>query len=215
MKLKANAPWSQDALATYLLHHGAPGVKGNPDPEYWLPRIALLSGMRLGEICSLEREDVLVAEGVTYFDIPKGKAEGSIRVVPVHPAIEPFLELAPTRGFLFPNLTQGGPDRKRSWNIGKVLGRRFKVIEGASTFHGFRKNVAEAFERHRIPETEASQILGHKKAGMTYGVYSPNGLTIQQKRDLVAKLSLPNEGARGGPPATTDEPVFASAAIPT
>ena len=86
----------------------------------------------------------------------------------------------------------GGPDEKRSWQIGKRLGRRFKWVPGGSTFHAFRKNVGQTLERHRVPETEAAQILGHRKAGMTYGVYSPpNGLTMKQKFDLVAKFKLP------------------------
>lgn len=190
-KSTANAPWSEVAVRAYLGGFDDPSKEGAPDPEYWLPRVALLTGMRLGEICALERDDVMTAEGVPYFDIPKGKAEGSVRVVPIHPDLTKFLALAPKRGYLFPHLTPGGPDQKRSWNIGKVLGRRFKAVEGSSTFHGFRKNVAEAFERLRVPESEASQIIGHKKAGMTYGVYSPNGLTIQQKADLIAKLGLP------------------------
>ena len=149
--------------------------------------------MRLNEICSIEIRDIKEAEGVRYFDVPKGKTESSVRVVPVHHALAPLIDdLAPERGHLFPLLKPATIDGKRGAQIGKVLGRRFKRIEGGSTFHGFRKNVAEAFERARVPETEAAQILGHKKAGMTYGVYSPRGLTIAQKRDLIHLLSLPS-----------------------
>lgn len=187
----ANAPWPKSALRTYFEAQPDQSRRGHPDPFYWLPMVALLSGMRLNEICSLEAEDVRTADGVAYFDIPEGKAEGSIRVVPVHSALRPLLKFAPKTGYLFPDLTPGGLDQKRSWNIGKRLGRRFRQVAGASTFHGFRKNVAETFERSRIPETEASQLLGHKKAGITYGVYSPNGLTIKQKRDLVELLVEP------------------------
>lgn len=64
-------------------------------------------------------------------------------------------------------------------------------MEGRSTFHGFSKNVVQTFERRRIPETEVAQIVGHGKKGITYRVYSPNGLTIQQKRELVELLALP------------------------
>ncbi len=187
----ANAPWPEKAIRAYFEVHTNPGTKGDPDPHHWLPRIALLSGMRLDEICSLECDDIKKADGVLYFDITDGKTDSSVRVVPVHSDLKGFLELIPKSGFIFPKLTPGGPDRKRSWNVGKRLGRRFGRIEGSSTFHAFRKNVAETFERERIPETEASQILGHKKAGMTYGVYSPNGLRIDQKRDLIELLKIP------------------------
>lgn len=195
----ANAPWSDDALKVVLGLQPDPGTEGKPNPFYWLPRIALLSGMRLNEICSLEWSDVKTAEGVTYFDIPEGKTESSIRVVPVHNALAPFLSLCPQSGYLFPDLVPGGPDKKRGWNIGRDFGRLTLAAveaeqlkaEERSTFHGFRKNVAQTFERHRIPETEAAQIIGHKKRGMTYGVYSPNGLRIEQKQGLVDLLGLP------------------------
>ncbi|MET4635613.1 tyrosine-type recombinase/integrase [Kaistia defluvii] len=101
------------------------------------------------------------------------------------------MALAPSKGYLFADLRPSKLDGKRGAGIGKTLGRRFKPITGHSTFHAFRKNVAQTFERHRIPDTEAAQILGHKKVGMTYGVYSPNGLRIDQKRDLIALLALP------------------------
>jgi len=195
----ANAPWSDDALKIVLGLQPDPGIEGKPNPFYWLPRIALLSGMRLNEICSLEWSDVKTAEGVTYFDIPEAKTESSIRVVPVHNALAPFLALCPHSGYLFPDLVPGGPDKKRGWNIGRDFGRLTLAAveaeqlkaEERSTFHGFRKNVAQTFERHRIPETEAAQIIGHRKRGMTYGVYSPNGLRIEQKQGLVELLGLP------------------------
>ncbi len=189
----ANAPWTDDAIRSYFDQIPDSSTKGRPDPLYWLPRIALLSGMRLNEICSLERRDVKSAEGVTYFDIPEGKTDSSARVVPVHHQLCSFLEIAPNKGFLFPDLKPGGPEDKRSWNISKTLGRRFRKIVGGSTFHAFRKNAAQTFEREHVPETEAAQILGHKKEGMTYGVYSPHGLRIDQKRDLIELLNIPSE----------------------
>lgn len=187
----ANMPWGVAALRAVLSLEQSPGTPGAPNPLYWLPRIALLSGMRLNEICSLERADIRQADGVLYFDIPEGKTESSVRVVPVHSALGGFLYMCPPAGLLFPDLRPGGPDKKRSWYISRDFGRRTNNIEGRSTFHGFRKNVSEQFERSRVPETEAAQILGHAKSGMTYGVYSPNGLTIRQKLGLIELLRLP------------------------
>lgn len=187
----AHTPWSADALRSLLCSYENVGTAGRPDPVYWLPRIALLSGMRLNEICSLEADNICEAEGVRYFDITAGKTESSVRVVPIHAALDSFLALAPPKGYLFADLKPSKLDGKRGAGIGKTIGRRFKLIDGHSTFHAFRKNVAQTFERHRIPDTEAAQILGHKKPGMTYGVYSPNGLRIDQKRDLIKLLALP------------------------
>lgn len=187
-----NRPWSEEAIRAYFQANPDKSREGRPDPLYWLPRIALLSGMRISEICALERHDVQEYEGVTYFDISEAKTDAGVRVVPVHDELLPFLQIAPTAGYLFPELTPGGKDGKRSWAVGKRLGRRIRAIPGASTFHGLRKNVVETFERAHVPESETAQIVGHGKKGITYGVYSPNGLRIEQKRELIDLLGVPS-----------------------
>jgi len=190
----ANAPWTDDAITAYFAAHPDQSKKGKPDPFFWLPRIALLSGMRLDEICSLTAADIEVGDCVKCFDIKRGKTNSAERAVPIHDALLPFLELAPKSGYLFPALIVGGKDKKRSAQIGKQLGRRFAAIPGASTFHAFRKNVAGTFERNRVRESEAAQILGHGKKGITYKIYSPHGIPIALRKQLVDLLSLP-EGA--------------------
>ncbi len=187
----ANAPWSDDAIKAYFAAHPDGSKKGKPDPFYWLPRIALLSGMRLDEICSLKVADLIEGEGVKCFDIKDGKTSAATRAVPIHDALLPFLDLVPKEGYLFPDLIPGGKDKKRSAQIGKRLGRRFAATPGGSTFHAFRKNVAGTFERNRIPESEAAQILGHGKKGITYKVYSPHGIPMAQRKALVGLLALP------------------------
>lgn len=186
----ANAPWSDQAVIAYFKAHPDQSKPGKPDPFYWLPRIALLSGMRLDEICSLTRADVVLGDGVPCFDIKAAKSSAGVRAVPVHRELRPFLKVAPKSGLLFPDLVRGGKDKKLSAQIGKRMGRRFDKV-GGSTFHAFRKNVAGTFERHRVLETEAAQILGHGKKGITYGIYSPHGIPIKLRQKLVNLLSLP------------------------
>lgn len=190
----ANAPWSDDAIRAYFTLHPDSSKKGRPDPFFWLPRIALLSGMRLDEICSLRVSDLIEGDGVRCFDVKDGKTSAATRAIPIHDDLLQFLEIVPKEGYLFPDLIPGGKDKKRSAQIGKRLGRRFAGIPGGSTFHAFRKNVAGAFERSRVPESEAAQILGHGKKGITYKVYSPHGIPMPQRKALVDLLSLP-EGA--------------------
>ena len=187
----ANAPWSDDAIKAYFAAHPDGSKKGKPDPFYWLPRIALLSGMRLDEICSLRVADLIDGDGVLCFDVKDGKTSAATRAVPIHDDLLPLLDLVPKEGYLFPDLIPGGKDKKRSAQIGKRLGRRFASTPGGSTFHAFRKNVAGTFERNRIPESEAAQIVGHGKKGITYKVYSPHGIPMRQRKALVDLLSLP------------------------
>ena len=86
------------ALRAYFTAHPDRSTAGKPDPLYWLPRIALLSGMRLDEICSLRAEQIKKAEGVRYFDIVKSKTAAGVRVVPIHSGLRPFLKIAPKDG---------------------------------------------------------------------------------------------------------------------
>lgn len=187
----ANTPWTDAAIKAYFSAHPDASSKGAPDPMHWVPRIALLSGMRLEEICGLEADQLTKIDGVLCFDIRKGKTETSVRPVPVHTRLLPLLKVAPQSGFVFPNLKPGGPDEKRSWNLGKQLGRTFRSIPGGSTFHGFRKTVAQSFERAGVAETSAALILGHRRNDITYGIYSPHGLRMAQRKEIVDGLRLP------------------------
>jgi integrase len=71
------------------------------DGYFWVPLIALYSGMRLGEIIQLQRADVKAESGVWYFDVNKGdgktlKTASSKRKVPIHRAL---IELGASRSY--------------------------------------------------------------------------------------------------------------------
>ena len=61
--------------------------------RYWIPLIALYSGMRLNEICQLYIDDIKVNKGVWYFDISDERKDQHIknpqskRIVPIHPKL--------------------------------------------------------------------------------------------------------------------------------
>lgn len=101
-------------------------------PMRWLPRIALFSGLRVGEISQLRVEDVKRKGKVWFFNVeePEGgrlKTEAATRRVPVHSQLikagllDYVKALRP--GLLFPTLTPGGPDGKLSWNFVKRFTR--------------------------------------------------------------------------------------------
>src|SRR5690606_17512930 len=56
--------------------------------QYWAPRIALLSGARINEICQLRTQDILEIDGVLCFRITgeagQIKNSASDRAVPIH-----------------------------------------------------------------------------------------------------------------------------------
>lgn len=61
--------------------------------RYWIPLIALYSGMRLNEICQLYIEDIGLDKGIWYFNISDERPQQHIknsqskRIVPIHPQI--------------------------------------------------------------------------------------------------------------------------------
>ena len=71
-----------------------PGTLITRDGRYWVPLIALFSGMRAGEIVQLQLKDVRLNDQWWVFDINKGddgskavKTASSLRQVPIHPSL--------------------------------------------------------------------------------------------------------------------------------
>jgi integrase len=171
----------------------------------WLIPIALYTGMRLDEICGLRVMDVREDGNIEFFNITsyeghRLKTPASERQVPIHAALieigfgDYFFHVQEAgHEFLFPALKCGGPDKKRSWYIGKrfTAYRRDLKIPDTKVFHSFRKNVATILEQERVPENEAAQLLGHKKPKITYGLYS-GGLSLKELKRVVDAIKYPN-----------------------
>lgn len=143
--------------------------------RFWIPLIALFSGMRQGEICQLLTADVQEIDSVLCFAVSAGEADGkhlktsaSARLVPVHPALIRigFIEYVAARRRaadirLFPELM---PDRYGRYS-GKfsVWFARFLVSSGADAertcFHSFRHSFRDALRAARV-EREVALTLG-------------------------------------------------------
>jgi len=139
----------------------------NRPSRYWVPWIALLSGMRLNEICQLNTEDVRMFDGVMCFhiiaSIKRGtddkvlKTPSSERVVPVHPQL---LELGfmnyhakqSITGKLFPDITMA-VNGYRSDTFTKYF-QRFLIKCNAksdrTSFHSFRHNFRDALRNSGV-----------------------------------------------------------------
>jgi integrase len=169
----------------------------------WLIPISLFSGMRLDEICGLRTKDVCEDGSVLYFNLESHdgrrlKTSASRRKVPVHSELlrigfADYLTHVKSKEheYLLPALKGSGPDKKHGWYIGKRFTnyrRSVGISDPRAVFHSFRKNVATALERARIPENEAVQLLGHKKMTMSYGLYSA-GLDLQGLARVVEAIT--------------------------
>lgn len=125
--------------------------------EYWVPYIALYSGMRLNEICQMNVEDIQQHEGVWCFNITTEsklgpadkhlKTKASERLIPIHPKLMDLGFMRYLKEFesranskLFPDIPDG------------TTGYKSDVF--SKTFSRFLKSIGASIERtsfHSVP----------------------------------------------------------------
>jgi integrase len=170
-----------------------------------LMRIAALTGCRLDPIVCLRVKDCR-EEGVFVFK-PQ-KKEKMERLCPIHSDLMEIVERrtkgkAPDDPFFpeWPGPKTLGTRRERSFktsnqftayarSIGvreELEGRRRSLVN----FHSFRRWFITEAERAGQPESTIAIVVGHKRQGMTFGVYSA-GPKIDQARACVEAVLLPN-----------------------
>ena len=178
-----------------------PGQAVIRDGKFWVPLIALYSGMRMGEIVQLLVADIRQEAGVWYFDVNEGeedekalKTDSSKRRVPVHSVLieAGLLGLVKQKSAgdrIFTDI-QRGNDGYFSHNFSKWYGRYSRKI-GAHTsktaFHSFRHTFKDALQRAEVQEYISKALLGHadKSVHSQYGS-GPGLKVLQQAVEAVA-----------------------------
>lgn len=157
--------------------------------------VGMFTGMRLNEIASLTGTQVREEEGVPFIQVVDAKTPAGNRQVPLHSRLEWLKDRAKAagEGRIWPTFNPEGPGKKAGADAGKEFSR-LKQARGFNdrrkAFHSFRKNVTRIMERDRVPENEWAQVFGHEK-GFTYGRYNPDGITLEQKASIIARISYP------------------------
>ena len=200
-------PWRSQELATLFSSPVWTGCapasqRTARDARYWLPLLALFTGMRLEELCKLAPGDVRDAGGFRVLDVlanehGRVKEDASNRTVPLHPALVElgFLEHVEARreagsALLFPELRRAGPDKRLGSAFTKWFGRyctKIGLSDPALTFHSFRKNLATALHRAGISESIAADILGHAHKTTSYRIYS-EGTAAKPLYEAICKV---------------------------
>lgn len=133
--------------------------------------VALVTGLRLNEVCSLRPLDVVELEsreGVVVH-VRKAKTRAGVRAIPVtHPAVVGLLKRraaaqAEPAGWLFPECVPGGPDMKQSWHVQKALGkdRRKLGLDPSAKFHSARASFATRMEEQGMNSDHVKRYVGH------------------------------------------------------
>jgi integrase len=190
--------YSQEEIQKIVKH--LPHDPRKPE-RYWIPLIAMYSGLRLDEICQMYVEDVRLVDGMWSFSIndekdKKLKTLSSKRIVPVHPEllnigfveyVDELKESGSPR--LWMNLS-----RRDSDGYGNAFGKWFQRFnrthitkDKAKVFHSFRHVVADTLKQAGVQEIVISEILGHANESMTMSRY---GKRYQPKVLLEAMMHL-------------------------
>lgn len=201
------AMWTEDQCQKLFLSpvwHGCksenrrsqPGTTIIQDERYWLPLVALYSGMRQEEICQLTVDDIRTERGVVVFDIngappKKLKNNNAVRLVPVHSKLSElgFLDYVDAqrraqRNRVFDQLEGGGADHRLGHNFSKWFTRYRRDIglyEPGLDFHSFRHSATTFMQWSGVPEPVIDRLTGHATAGET--ARYTKSFQVEQLRD--------------------------------
>lgn len=184
--------------------------KSNNIANFYIPMLALFSGMRIEEICKMKTQDIVKEDGVHCFSItPPVKTKSSIRKVPIHSYLIDdldFLKYVRSREnkeYLF--------DLKRCVVKGKMkhsheYGQDFgafkadfvsekRVKEDLISFHSFRHSFSTRLNASRVSDNNISKLLGHilKKSNETGRYNHPDYPMLKEDVELMnlKDLKLP------------------------
>lgn len=184
--------------------------------KYWIPMIAMYSGMRVNEIAQLHVADIKSEEvmdeadhvhRIHYFDVTpfrKGqqlKTKHSCRRIPIHSKLVDagllcYLDEVRAAGaaHLFPGLPwkEGGPGRAITrWFNRDHLRKLCGITDRRKTFHCFRHTLTSLAERCGIPTSIRRTINGHADGrGIDEARYIARGSLLECKQAL-EKLLFP------------------------
>jgi integrase len=198
--------WSLDELRQWF---ASPIYTDGYRPKYgeaafWIVPLGLWHGMRLGELCQMDRADVVERDGVWCMMIRPSdedddgpgmsvKTDESIRKVPIHRRLieAGFIDYVQSLdgGKLFPKVR---PDSRNRWSgrVSNWFGEYRKKLglgQRWLDFHSFRHGWKTAANGARLPENLHDAITGHNNGsvGRTYG-----GIPIAQLKEAVDKVDF-------------------------
>jgi len=179
---------------------GLPRDKEKPE-RYWIPVVAMYSGMRLDELCQMYVADVQQVDGVWCFSVnddqdKKVKTLSSKRVIPIHPTLLRCGFLKYVDGLrtgevprLWMNLNWREADGYSN-AFGKwfqKFNRSHVTTDKAKVFHSLRHTVTDTMKQAGIQEVVISEIMGHANDSMTMSRY---GKRYQPRVLLEAMMHL-------------------------
>lgn len=158
--------------------------------------VALHSGMRINEICSLKWLDLQRdgTTGIWFFDITDAKTPAGIRQVPLHDRLLWLTKRQQGKpdDRIWPRFNPEGPHKKPGEDASKMFGdfkRKLGFTSSEKTFHSFRKNFTTQLENAGVFYSSIEDILGHRRERLSLNTYS-SGLYLTNKHETVNKVNF-------------------------
>lgn len=190
-----------------------PGALLERNARYWLPLIAITTGMRREEIAQLRRRDLAEVGGVLCFRVRDGegqsiKSASAKRDIPVPKTLERlgFIEFAGDlsqrpNDLLFEDCRPVGAERKYGEVVGKWFGRYLRHIgikASSLTFHSLRHDFASEMHAVGVESSLIDYLMGHSTQRLAFDRYSsglePALKSAIDKLDPVLGVLIPNCG---------------------
>lgn len=139
------------------------------DELYDVASIAAYSGMRIGEICNLKPEHIIVIDNVHLFQVLAGKTANAARIIPIHSKILPMvLERCqkPFNGFLFyhASISKREDGKRSGWHVNRFGRLKREILPGSENkvFHSYRHAVISVLNAAKVvPEGRIALLAGH------------------------------------------------------
>ena len=170
-------------------HWKHPGSVINRGERFWIPLIALFTGMRLSEIVSLNVEDFKAEDGIDFIAIRESKTEAGVRRVPIHPKLKEIGLLDFVKGIqpgqpLFAGISSGAYSK----HFGRLLDS-VGITDKKLVFHSFRHTFTDALRAAKVTEPIAKALIGHSDGTVT-GQYG-SGYQVDVLFEELKRVNFP------------------------
>ena len=162
-----------------ITHH----LHGEEPHRRWIPIIAMYTGMRLEEVCSLRPDSFIVTDTVKCIHLVEHaesslKTKSSSRLIPLHDDLLAMGLWEYVLGkSLFPKdnlwgfrLSLGKYGRYYGSWFGRFL-RKHITNDKKKVFHSFRHSFANILKQAGVAESIIAELMGHKNGSITTGRY--------------------------------------------
>jgi len=182
------------------------------EPNFWMPLIAIYSGLRLEEVCQLRVRDFSTESGILFLRVQNElgsqlvKSDNSIRRVPLHKALidiglPKLVLLRQQAGMsrLFPDI----PRSKSKGTLSAIMSKRFGyytrsrgIQEDGLDFHALRTEFQVRLTRAKVPDHVRKGLMGHEQTDVTHKNYFRAGETMTDLKEYVDRIDIDHKGIR-------------------